>query len=115
LIQGGWKGPFLGSSINIVFDVLTVYFVFLAAGKALSPIVLIAGYGLPWLFGRMAFIFPGGVGVIESTMVALYSSLGIENSLVTVVVLTYRVISFWLPSILGFMVLPIMNRTAESQ
>jgi uncharacterized protein (TIRG00374 family) len=114
LIEGGWVGPFLGSMMNILFDLLTVYFVFVAAGKTISPIVLIAGYGLPWLFGRMAFIFPGGVGIIESTMVAMYTSLGIDNSLVTVVVLTYRVISFWLPSILGFLILPFLNRITEA-
>jgi len=110
LIRGGWKGPFLGSTLNIFFDILTIYFVFIASGKTISPIILIAGYGLPWLFGRMAFIFPGGVGVIESTMVALYTSLGIENSLATVVVLTYRVISFWFPTIAGFFTIPILKK-----
>ena len=100
----------LGSFINILFDMGTVYFMFIASGNLISPIVLISGYGLPLLFGRMAFIFPGGVGIVESSMVALYTSLGIDNSLATVVVLTYRVISFWMPSISGFFLLPFFNR-----
>jgi uncharacterized protein (TIRG00374 family) len=109
LIKDGWKGPLKGASINILFDMLTLYFVFLASGKAISIFVLIAGYGLPWLIGRMAFMFPGGVGVIESTMVAMYATLGVDNAIATVVVLVYRVISFWIPSILGFAILPILN------
>ena len=109
LIRDGWKGPLKGASLNIFFDMLTLYFVFLASGNNISIFVLIAGYGLPWLIGRMAFMFPGGVGVIESTMVALYATLGIDNSIATVVVLVYRVISFWIPSILGFVILPILN------
>ncbi len=113
LIHTGWKGPLLGTSLNVIFDILTLFFVFMAAGKVISPFVLIAGYGLPWLFGRMAFIFPGGVGIIESTMVAMYISLGIESSLATVVVLTYRVISFWLPSIIGFLILPFLNNISK--
>ena len=109
LIKDGWKGPLKGASINIFFDMLTLFFVFLASGKNISIFVLIAGYGLPWLIGRMAFMFPGGVGVIESTMVALFATLGIDNAVATVVVLVYRVISFWIPSILGFAILPILN------
>lgn len=115
LMKGGWKGPVGGATINIVLDMLTLYFVFLASGKPISAFVLIAGYGLPWLIGRMAFIFPGGVGIVESTMVALYVTLGIDNSLATVVVLVYRVISFWLPSIAGFIVLPILNRMTKTE
>lgn len=113
LLHTGWKGPLIGSSLNVIFDILTLFFVFMAAGKVISPFVLIAGYGLPWLFGRMAFIFPGGVGIIESTMVAMYTSLGIESSLATVVVLMYRVISFWLPSIVGFLILPFLNNISK--
>jgi len=114
LLTDGWKGPLLGAAISIFFDMWTVYFLFIACGSFISPVIFIAGYGLPLLFGRMAFMFPGGVGIIESTMVALYTSLGIDNSLATVVVLTYRVISFWLPSISGFFLLPFFNKITKN-
>jgi len=64
-------------------------------------------------FWTHVFIIPGVVEVIESTMVALYTSLGIENSLASVVVLIYRVICFWLPAIIGFLLLPFLNRNSE--
>jgi uncharacterized protein (TIRG00374 family) len=53
------------------------------------------------MVGRVSFL-PGGVGVVEGTMAALYGSLGVPGGVTVVVVLTYRVISFWLPTVLGF-------------
>lgn len=114
LAHGGWKKPVIGSFLNVGLDVLTVFFLFWATGTYPSALAVITGYGLPNLFGRMAFMIPGGVGLIESTMVALYNSLGIENSVTTVVMLTYRFLSFWLPSILGFFFLPYFNRLTNN-
>ena len=114
LVNEGWKGPMLGSTLSVVFDMFTVYFLFIAADNPISLAALVMGYGLPNLFGRMAFMIPGGVGIIESTMVAFYSSLGAENSIAPVVVLAYRLFSFWLPAISGFVVLPYMNRLASN-
>jgi uncharacterized protein (TIRG00374 family) len=50
----------------------------------------------------MAFILPGGVGIVESTMVALYTGLGVPGSIAVVAVLSYRVSSFWVPTFVGF-------------
>ena len=101
LRAGGWRGPALGAVLNIVFDMLTLYFLFVAAGHAVSPGVLLAGYGLPLLLGKVTFL-PGGVGIVEGTMAALYDGLGVPDGVTVVVVLTYRVLSFWLPTLLGF-------------
>ena len=43
-------------------------------------------------------------------MVALYTSLGVENSIATVITLTYRLLSFWAPALSGFLLLPYFNR-----
>jgi uncharacterized protein (TIRG00374 family) len=92
----------LGAIANIVFDMLTLYFLFMAAGYNVSLGVLFAGYGLPLILGKMAFLLPGGVGVIEGSMVALYDSLRVPNAVSVVVILGYRLFSFWLPTLLGF-------------
>ncbi len=99
---GGWHRPMIGALLNTVFDMLTLYCLFIATGIAIRPGTLLAGYGLPLLLGKVAFILPGGVGVVESSMVALYSGLGVPPGMSVVVVLGYRVISFWIPSLLGF-------------
>ncbi len=100
----GWVRPAIGAAVNIGFDMLTLYFLFIAAGDTINPGALLAGYGLAFLLGKIAFLFPGGVGVIESGMTAVYSSLGIPNPISVVVILSYRLFSFWLPSLLGFAV-----------
>jgi uncharacterized membrane protein YbhN (UPF0104 family) len=111
---GGWRRPALGAGLNVAFDMLTLLFLFLAAGHAVNPGVLLAGYGLPLLLGKMAFVVPGGVGVVEGSMAALYDGLGIPDPITVVVVLGYRLISFWLPSLSGFPVAAYLGRTGRT-
>jgi uncharacterized membrane protein YbhN (UPF0104 family) len=102
LWHGAWHRPAEGAFLNVAFDILTLYFLFIAAGENISPGVLLAGYGLPLLLGKVAFIIPGGVGVVESSMAVLYNGMGVPQATTVVVVLGYRLISFWIPSLVGF-------------
>jgi hypothetical protein len=111
LSHGQWLHPLFGSMVNIGFDLLTLNFIFIAAGHNVSPEILLAGYGLPLLLGKMAFLFPGGVGVIEGSMVAVYTSLQVPNGISVVVILGYRLISFWLPTLLGFIAAAYLGKT----
>jgi uncharacterized protein (TIRG00374 family) len=111
LRKSGWGRPALGSAINIGFDMLTLYLLFIAAGHTANPGVLMAGYGIAFLLGKAAFLFPGGVGVIESGMAAIYTNLGIPSSISVVVILSYRLFSFWIPSLLGFALIGYLQRT----
>jgi len=101
MLTGGWHGPVIGSVLNIMFDALTLYFLFIAAGHKIGFGVLATGYGLPLLLGKISFL-PGGVGIVESTMAVLYKGLGVPNAVIVVVVLAYRIVSFWMPTLLGF-------------
>ena len=98
--HGGWRGPVAGAVLNVAFDVLSFYLLFLAAGFRIRPGTLIAGYGLPEVVGRLSFI-PGGIGIIEGGMVGLYSALGVPAGVGVVAVLAYRALSFWLPTATG--------------
>jgi uncharacterized protein (TIRG00374 family) len=115
LRKSGWLRPALGSGMNIGFDMLTLDLLFIAAGHATTPGVLMAGYGLAFLLGKVAFVVPGGVGVIESGMAAIYTNLGIPSSISVVVILSYRLFSFWIPSLLGFAVMGYLQRTAAKR
>jgi glycosyltransferase 2 family protein len=110
LWHGAWFRPAVGAFLNTAFDMLTLYFLFIAAGENISPGVLLAGYGLPLLLGKVAFIIPGGLGVVESSMAVLYTGLGVPQAMAVVVVLGYRLISFWIPSLLGFAVAAYLSR-----
>jgi len=92
---------------------LTLFFLFLAAGHAINPGVLLAGYGLPLLLGKMAFVVPGGVGVVEGSMAALYNGLGVPDAVTVVVVLGYRLVSFWIPSLSGFPIAVYLQRSSR--
>jgi uncharacterized protein (TIRG00374 family) len=113
LKAGGWRGPLLGAALNTGFDILTLYLVFVAAGHAVSPGVLLAGYGLPLLLGKVGFL-PGGVGIVEATMAALYDGLGVPDPVTVVVILAYRAISFWLPTLVGFPLIPYLQHVTRS-
>mgnify|MGYP001769238907 CR=1 FL=1 len=65
----------------------------------------------PKLLGKAAFFLPGGVGIIEGTMAALYNGLGVPPGVTVVVILGYRVLSFWIPTLLGFPLIVYFQRT----
>ena len=112
LYKGGWYGPAFGSFLNILFDMMTLYFLFIAAGHIISIGVLITGYGLPLLLGKVSFL-PGGVGIVESTMAILYIGLGVPNAVIIVIILTYRIFSFWIPTLVGFPLAFYLQRKGE--
>ena len=113
LWKGEWHVLALGAFLNAAFDMLTLFFLFIAAGDNISLGVLLSGYGLPLLLGKMAFFIPGGVGVVESSMATLYTNLGISNATTVVVVLGYRLISFWIPSLTGFPIAAYLQATRQ--
>ncbi len=112
LQRGGWRGSTLGIVLNTGFDLLTLYLLFMAAGYRVGVGLLLTGYGLPLLLGKVGFL-PGGVGIVEGTMVALYTGLGVPASVAVVVVLAYRVLSFWIPTLLGFPLVPYLERVGR--
>ena len=113
LWRGEWHVLALGAFLNSAFDMLTLYLLFIATGANVSLGVLLSGYGLPLLLGKMAFIIPGGVGVVEGSMAALYNGLGVPNATTVVVVLGYRLISFWIPSLSGFPIAAYLQSTQK--
>jgi uncharacterized protein (TIRG00374 family) len=100
LRAGGWTRPALGSLMNVGFDLLTIALLFPAAGYPVSPGVLFAGYGVPAMLGKLTLL-PGGLGIVEGSMAALYEAVAVPAATTVVVVLLYRVLSFWLPLLLG--------------
>ena len=112
--KGRWKLPLLGVFGYYGFDVLMMYLIFRALGYLVSFGVLFAGYGLPLLLAKMAFIVPGGVGVIETSMAALFSSLSVPNDVTLVTILSYRLIAFWIPIFLGFVSYLTISRKARA-
>lgn len=113
LRAGEWQRPAVGALLNNGFDILTLYLLFAAAHYPLGVGLLVVGYGLPLLLGKIGLL-PGGVGVIEGAMVALYGSFGIPKALLVAVILVYRLLSFWLPTLLGFCLIPYLQHGTQA-
>ena len=112
--RGNWKKPLLGAFGYTIFDLLSMYLIFIAAGYNIKLGVLFASYGLPYLLAKIAFIFPGGIGVVEATMAAIQTSLGVPSEISVVVILVYRLFSFWAPTLLGFAAMGYLNHNVPA-
>ncbi len=110
--HGRWIKPSLGAAVNVGLDILTLYLFFAAAGYFIRPGVLVAGYSIALLLARSAFFIPGGAGVVEGGLVAVYANLGVSGHIAVIAVLGYRLLSFWLPSLLGFIAMFFFQRSA---
>jgi uncharacterized protein (TIRG00374 family) len=108
LLSGGWRRPAVGAILNTGFDALTLGFLFYAAGYRINLAVLVAGYGIPQLLGKFTVIL-GGVGVVEASMVGLYTLLGAPKASAVIVVLAYRLFSFWIPTLVGIALIPYLD------
>ncbi|WP_027717787.1 lysylphosphatidylglycerol synthase transmembrane domain-containing protein [Desulfovirgula thermocuniculi] len=82
-------------------SLLQVQAFFLAFGQAPGPGCLIAGYAIGVLF-MIVSITPQGVGIVEGAMTTAYISLGVPPEQAVLVTFSYRVLSLWLPVVLGF-------------
>ena len=102
LKQPGRAFGLLGS--NFVFWNLlglTLWMILQAVGADLSyGSALFVAAGTSLFAGFMPI--PGGVGVAEATMIALLSTLGVDESVALAVTAVYRVITFYLPALEGF-------------
>jgi len=97
---GGFVRPAICSFLFLIFDFLCLRYALLAAGQPQHISTILAAYGVPLLLGRSSFL-PGGIAVTEVAMAALLGGLGVPGNAAVVAVLTYRLISFWLPAAIG--------------
>ncbi len=92
------------SLLSHFVNIASLYAVFRAFHQNIGLGVLVAGYSIGILFWIVS-ITPQGIGVVEGVMALVYTSLGVSGSVAAVVSLTWRGLSFWLPMLIGFVVL----------
>ena len=78
------------------FDLCCLWATFFAFGYHMPLELLAIGYVIAYAVGTLAPT-PGGLGAIEGLLFTLYVSFGVPSATALAVVLTYRVINFWLP------------------
>jgi uncharacterized protein (TIRG00374 family) len=75
--------------------------VFLAAfGHVVRPDELFIAYGLAYVLAAIP-IAPGGLGVVETTLIVALVGFGTPRGVAGLAVATYRLVSYWLPIPLG--------------
>lgn len=88
-----------------IFEILRVYIVFLAFGANVSPVVIGEVFILASLAGMIPLL-PGGLGAVDGIMIVFYTAAGVSASISAGATVIERLISFWLATILGLVILP---------
>jgi uncharacterized protein (TIRG00374 family) len=81
------------------FDIAVLGASFRAFGTVVPIAVLVMGYFLGTLGSLLPL--PGGIGGVEGGMIGAFAAFGIPADRAVIAVLTYRAISFWLPTLPG--------------
>lgn len=85
-------------------SMLSLYVVFLAFHQPEGPGIIVTGYAMAFLIAGTSVI-PQGIGIVEGGLVLIYASLGISVETATAITLSFRGFSFWIPLVLGFLLL----------
>lgn len=88
-----------------IFEIIRVYLVFLAFGANVNPIVIGEVFIVASLVGMIPLL-PGGLGAIDGMMILFYSAAGISSSVSAAATVIERLISFWMATIIGLIILP---------
>jgi len=95
---------FGGAFLMIMSYITALWFSLEAFGGGLTFV----GVGVVFLAGQalgQAAPTPGGIGATEAAMIAAMTALGLEASIAVPTVFLYRVATFWLPILPGFLAL----------
>ncbi len=97
------------------FDICVLWASFHAFGSAPPFTVIWMAYFVGMLGNLLPL--PGGLGGVEGGMIGAFAAFGVNIDLAVLAVLTYRAISFWLPTIPGaiayFQLLRTVNRWGD--
>jgi uncharacterized protein (TIRG00374 family) len=84
------------AAANWLLDATSLWIFLFAFGAHVSPIDLLVAYGLANVLAVIP-ITPGGLGVVELTVVSVLSGFGVASGAATAGVLCWRLVNFWLP------------------
>lgn len=104
--------PLVLALVSQGISLATLAAAFWAIGYRIHPGVLVAGYAVGALF-MIVSITPSGVGVVEGVMTVTFSSLFVPLETAVAATLLFRLFTFWLPILAGFLALRFLPPAAE--
>ncbi len=95
--------------LDWVFTLLVLYTSFMAIGVPIAMSHVIAGFAIGMFFS-VASLVPGGLGIMEGSMAAVFVSLGVQFEQAVVAILIYRAAYYGLPILASLFIAPRMLR-----
>lgn len=95
------KGPMLNVSIANFGELATLYSVFLAFGEAVNPGAVIIAYAVANFAGLIS-VLPGGIGIYEGLMVAIFATAGVSPAISIPAIIMYRILTMLLQLPIGY-------------
>lgn len=89
---GQLKRPFLFGLAFSVFEVMSIYVVYVAFGEIINPGAIIIAYAIANFAGVLS-VLPGGIGMYEGLMTAVLIAAGIPASVSLPVTIMYRILN----------------------
>lgn len=91
------------STVYHVINISILYLAFQAYGTPPRPEILVSIYGVIVLF-TIVSPTPQGIGIVEGLAQLAAVSIGVESEKAVVAILTYRLMTIWIPALIGFLV-----------
>ncbi|OWT32797.1 hypothetical protein BGI41_05805 [Methanobrevibacter sp. 87.7] len=88
-----------------ILEIARVCVVFMAFGYPVSPLIIAESFILSVLIGFIP-VLPGGVGLIDGSMILLFASAGIPSGISAAATVVERLISYWMTTFLGLLTIP---------
>jgi uncharacterized protein (TIRG00374 family) len=95
-----WKEASLLSSGRLFFDFGCLLATIRATGAKPNPSLVLLAYAVAGLL-KLIPITPGGLGIVEAGLSGLLILAGVAGGSAVVATLAYRIISYWLPILVG--------------
>lgn len=93
------------------FEIFRVYLVFLAFGSNVSMIIIGEVFIVSCLVGMIPLL-PGGLGAVDGLMIVFFSAAGVPASVSAAATVIERLISFWMTTIIGLVIMPYYGASA---
>jgi putative heme transporter len=84
------------AAANWILDAMSLWVFLLAFGAKIDPVDVLVAYGLANILAVIP-LTPGGLGVIELTIVAVLTRFHVPGGVAAAGVLSWRLVNFWLP------------------
>jgi uncharacterized membrane protein YbhN (UPF0104 family) len=109
MVHPDWR--IIGAIGYLWFDIAVLFACFAAAGQTppLAPVVL--AYQIGYLSNFIPV--PGGIGVLDGSMIGMLVLYGIGGTVATAATLVYHAISLWVPAVWGTIAFIVLQKTKK--